>query len=64
MKLEGMALPQQHGFYSSCPRCDEIVLQVSDGGGSLLCRECRAEDEAVDRFADLALSSAESAGVR
>jgi hypothetical protein len=59
MQLQEIALPQQHGFYSSCPRCDAGVLQVSDREGSLLCRDCSAEDEAVERFAELALSAAE-----
>lgn len=58
-----MVLPQ-HGFYSACPRCDAVVLQVSDHDGSHLCRNCSAEDEAVAEFADLALSSARPAGVR
>ena len=64
MKLQEIALPQQHGFYVSCPRCDAVVLQVSDHDGTLLCRDCRAEDEAVARFAELAIASGQSAGAR
>jgi DNA-directed RNA polymerase subunit M/transcription elongation factor TFIIS len=63
MELQDTVLPQ-HGFYSSCPRCNAVILQVSDHDGSHLCRECGAEDEAVAEFAERALSSAQPVGVR